>query len=150
MKVTKWIYFLIFVLVYCNCSILQDPYEYEILEDPINRSRTNFKPSGEEDACFAQSLMPNIYEMRTKEYMVFTGDEKQEEVDIIYRKIIVEQKRLKWNKSKMPNCRSYNEEDCLAWCISEQPEKIEKLKFNELPVGHLDLETLEILGVEVE
>ena len=116
-------------MVYCQCSSFQDPYQYEEIGEPISRNINSLgKPTGNDGECFAKCLIADIFELTTKEYAVFTGDETQEKVDIDYRKIIVQQKRNKWVKKKSPNCRSNNENDCLVWCLVPQLEKIKRLK----------------------
>ena len=129
MRLKEWILFLFILMVYCQCSSFQDPYQYEEVEEPVRRSTNTFgKPTGNNGECFAKCLIADIFELTTKDYIVFTGDETLEKVDIDYRKIVVQHKRTKWVKKKSPNCRSYNENDCLVWCLVPQPEKIERLK----------------------
>ncbi len=129
MKFKNWLFYLVVIISFCQCKVYQDPYEYEEDQRPTSRASNNMKPAGEEGECFAKCLIADKLEYRTGEYAVFTGDEALENVDIEYRKIVIQQSRQKWIKKKTDrNCKTVDGKGCYTWCLVEQPEKVERIK----------------------
>lgn len=126
MKSKKRIFYFIVIISFCQCKISH----YKPFEEPVNNNtRKKFVPTGGEGKCFAKCLIMDEFEMRSKEIIVFTGDETLEDVDLDYRKVITKQKRNKWIKKKANrNCLSSNPDDCLVWCVVEELEESEKIK----------------------
>lgn len=108
---------LITLLLLCSviaCTPLNYPNRNSISDMPT-------KPG----ACFAKCQMPEEKVIRIDSILHYTGDDpKQKGVDI--EKIKVKESESKWVKRKADrNCTSSNPDDCLVWCLVEDPESIE-------------------------
>lgn len=129
MQSKKWIFYLLIIISYCQCAIIHAPqYMYEDPEEPLSKKIWKEKPVSQGGECFAKCLIPEVYETGVREYVVYTGDETKEEVDLDYLKVITKQKRNNWIKKKSKNPRSYKSDVAYVWCLLEAPEEVEKIK----------------------
>jgi len=123
MNLSKLVLSAILMILFCQCKVFQ----YE--DTPRVRSRNNVKPIDGDGKCYAKCLIADITELQSEEYAIYTGDESAESVDIEVKKIIVQKGSSKWVKKKVDrNCGSPNPDDCLVWCLEEQPDEIEEIK----------------------
>jgi len=62
------------------------------------------------------------------DYCIFTGDILMENVKIDTINIMTQPSTTKWEKRKSDkNCRSANPDDCMVWCLVEQPPIFERI-----------------------
>jgi len=107
-------------------------YQCNFTQDTVGTNKINSgldPDSFEQGKCYAKCLAPNQYTDESEEYVVYIGDESQEEVDVETVEIEVKPGGTKWVKKKMDkNCRAPNPDDCLVWCLEDSPAEIIELK----------------------
>ena len=93
--------------------------------------------------CYAKCLMPDKFETVKKTIPVYSNIEN---VDYEIETVILKPTSSKWVKKKANrNCLSDDPEDCLVWCLVEQPAiaKEVKVPINPDDAGKLTYETFE-------
>ena len=91
-----------------------------------NSSRKNssgdMSPNSNLGDCYAKCLIPDHLEKYTQKYIIYTGDESKEDVDIEKVEIEIIPASTKWIKKKLnKNCLSKNPDDCYIRCLVEIP-----------------------------
>lgn len=73
--------------------------------------------------CYAKCLYQDKIITEKEEFIVYTGNPNEEEVDLIEKEIIIRPASTKWVKKKADkNCLSSDPDDCLVWClVDEEP-----------------------------
>ncbi len=72
--------------------------------------------------CYASCKTPDVYEDKLYETYIFTGDINKEKVNIKDVIVHTTPARSEWVKKKTAaNCISNNPDDCLVWCLVEEP-----------------------------
>jgi len=109
MNYRKILFYLTLGGLFCQCSSSKD---------------IQFK-DGE---CYAKCIVPDDIFVNYEEYVVYTGNELEEDVDIEVLEIVLQEKSEKWVKKMMDkNCLSADPNDCIVWCLVKIPEKKEVL-----------------------
>ncbi len=79
--------------------------------------------------CNAKCLIPDQVERYYEEYIAYTGNELEEDVDVVVKKIETKPATSKWIKKKADkNCLSADPDDCLVWCLVEIPAQYKNYK----------------------
>ncbi len=75
--------------------------------------------------CFAKCLFIDKVVTEIEEYTVYTGNENEEDVEVIAKQIVIQPAQTKWVKKKADrNCLSNDPDDCLVWCLVEEKPKV--------------------------
>ncbi len=120
MKAKNTIFLLFLSCLFYQCNTMQHGSDSNYLS-----KNSKFK-DGE---CYAKCLIPDQLEKYSDEYPIYTGNELEEEVEIITKRIEVSPASTKWVKKKADkNCRSADPKDCLVWCLVEIPAEVVELK----------------------
>lgn len=124
MKYGKLLVLILFVpIMGCNVMKVQD----DTLELKKNPQTGEF--ISEDGKCYSKCLILDKYKRYSKEYVIFTGDELIEKVDIEIREIELSRKVATWVKKKADrNCFSENPDDCMVWCLIETPALTKEIK----------------------
>lgn len=108
--------FLIFVLFY-SCSSTSS-----IADRPYDGVGPPPGMPSEPGKCYARCLMADQYETKDLEYIEYTGNAEEENVEVEWIEEVVVERSTKWEKRKADkNCLSKNPEDCMVWCLVETP-----------------------------
>lgn len=79
-------------------------------------------------ACYARSILVDC-EVRQKQisYFKFTGNPDEEDVDLEEREFLIKKgEGTSWVKKKaVQNCLSNDPEDCMVWCLVQDPDVVE-------------------------
>jgi len=68
--------------------------------------------------CYAKCLIIDKVVTEIEEYVVYTGNKDEEEVELIEKQIVIQPETTKWMKKKADrNCLSADPDDCLVWCL---------------------------------
>lgn len=79
--------------------------------------------------CFAKCLILVEVMAESEVYMVYTGNESEENVEVDYKEIITQPASTRWVKKKADkNCLSADPNDCLVWCLVNEEEKVRRVK----------------------
>lgn len=73
--------------------------------------------------CYAKCLFTDRIITETEVYFVYTGNETEEDVDLIEKEIVIQPATTKWVKKMADqNCLSADPNDCMVWClVNEDP-----------------------------
>lgn len=72
--------------------------------------------------CYAKAMMSDQYETSIVEYVEYTGNAEEENVEVEWVEEAVVERSTKWEKRRADkNCLSKNPEDCMVWCLVETP-----------------------------
>lgn len=119
MKTNVFIFCLFYICLFCvSCGINLN-----------NAISANKDLVAEKDGrCYADCEVEqsdSIY----KEFIIYTGDEELEFVDVENINIEIEPERNAWVKKRVEkNCLSNNPDDCAIWCKTIKPAKTVQLK----------------------
>lgn len=98
--------------------------------------------------CNARCLIPDQVERHYEEYIAYTGNELEEDVDVVVKKIQTKPATSKWIKKKADkNCLSDDPDDCLVWCLVEIPEQYRNYK---ILLDTMQSKNFEIRSIEYE
>jgi hypothetical protein len=79
--------------------------------------------------CLIQKTIDEKYPVTNKLYPIYKGDNFHDFPNLITLKNIVKPASTKWVKKKADkNCLSADPEECLVWCLIEDPAKYQTLK----------------------
>lgn len=80
--------------------------------------------------CYAKCLTPEIVEEQTFTFPIYKGDDPEIRANYIQSEVIeVAPASTKWVKKKADrNCHSSDPNDCLVWCLMEEPAQIITIK----------------------
>ena len=121
--IQKNLIFLLLIL-YTQCYIPQNANTEGI-------AYHNIKPGVDPETgkCYAKCLMADTYETDTTTYLVYTGEEGAEDVDVETVKIVMKPRTTKWEKKKADKNRlSSDPDDGKVWCLVEIPADIKILE----------------------
>jgi len=104
--------------------------------------------------CYAKCLTPDITEEQTMEFNVYTGSDAQILEQYVKNEVIeIAPASTKWVKKKAErNCLSADPNDCLVWCLVEQPAQtitIENMLMDSTVTKEFETETHNIDFVKV-
>lgn len=104
-----------------SCSGMLGVSEDRGFESSSERDRA-FLDSREPGKCYAKCLIQDKYETYEEELLIYTGEDPEIE-GVEYEKIVFAPAKNKWVKKKADkNCRSADPNDCLVWCLENEPE----------------------------
>lgn len=122
---TKLLFASLCLLVFSQCNVSQNSLGYS----SHNPSRGVQAGQFESGKCYGQSIVPDIREKNAESYIVYTGDETQEDVLVETVQIEVQPASSQWIKKKANNnCVSTDPNDCLVWCRVDIPAEYATLK----------------------
>lgn len=115
-------------LTICSCYVPGQIVWQDQGAGPSSRPRTmSDKMPTKPGSCFARCLMPDMTETKViDELPLYTGTETDKGVELDSLDVVKSPASTKWIKKKADkNCLSANPEDCLVWCLVEQPAVLE-------------------------
>ncbi len=125
MKTINFISLLLLACLFYQCKTIHYGNSSRLDKTNYSSKPSHLKP-GE---CYAKCLMPDQLEIYSDEYPVYIGNDLEEDVEVVIKKIELSPATTKWIKKKADrNCVSANPDDCLVWCLVEVPAETKELK----------------------
>ncbi len=114
---------LIVALTFVQCSIqnsTQPNFDNDIYRG-ADRGQKD-RPIGRPGACYAKCLMPDLYDRHETDYFVYTGVDPSSKTFVSTEVVEVSPPSTKWVKKRADrNCLSDNPDDCMVWCLVNDP-----------------------------
>ncbi len=116
----------IYLFLFTHCNLYQETMAEK-------KDYSIDKEDFEEGKCYAKCLISNQYIEKENDYIVYTGNELDEDVDTEVLELEIKPNRTEWVQERVDgNCVSSNPDDCLVWCLEEvQAEVIELILVND-------------------
>lgn len=112
------VFFNLAILIICSLFIISCGSMSEVNS---GRNYSNNKLPNEPGKCYAKCLVHDKYATYEEVLLVYSGEDMNRE-GVELEKIIFKPATTKWVKKKSPNCRSADPNDCLVWCLVDEPE----------------------------
>ena len=116
---------LLSLLLLSSCFITSNLDTWKLVEaDYLSENAEEFQ-----EMCLIQKTIDEKYPVTNKLYPIYKGDNFHDFPNLITLKNIVKPASTKWVKKKADkNCLSADPEECLVWCLIEDPAKYQTLK----------------------
>lgn len=153
MKTFQFLFLFIVILSGCTTSYYATQQEQAMNPDIQSyilpgEGRLGNVSNRQPGKCYAKVLIPNEYDKQLEDYIVYTGDLSDKNID--YRTIQLETKpaTTAWKKLKADrNCFSADPEDCKVWCLIDVPAEFVELHvlYDTMKTKAFEIRTIEIL-----
>lgn len=141
-------------LLFVQCQWYQNlpKADYETTTNSYNNySRNNsrssdYPPKAESGKCYAKCMIADVYDIEEIELAIYTGNEDEEDVEIVVEDIEIRPASTKWIRQKADrDCFSNDPNDCLVWALVEIPAVIEtyKVVIDTTQTNNYEIQTVE-------
>ena len=118
------------IILFCQCNRTTTYYESgTVNQGHTERSAT--PPNAEPGKCYAKSLVPDQIEQEYHKLPIYTGSDEQSDKAFLRKaSFVIRPATTKWVKKKVDNnCHAPNPDDCLVWCLVEEPEETKTVTY---------------------
>ena len=117
------ILYLLVALTFVQCYVQQGAVD-RFDERSFYTSNREASPRGRPGACYAKCMIPDKIIKEHGLYAVYTGEDGENNKNVEFLEIEINPGGSKWVKKKADNnCRSSDPEDCLVWCLVNEPSE---------------------------